>query len=124
MQLVNRVPAADVIPTDLITCQTHNVIGALEHRVINRDVFAQRERFAEFLIELAVAERRQSGKNTGGLRQVAAQGVDHDAGAPEKHSGVPVESLRGQVFYGGFEVRLLAKARDRRRYQRTGLRPA
>src|SRR6266436_5652096 len=99
MQLVNRVPAPDVIPADLITRQTHNVIGALEHRVINRDVFAQREDFPQVLIELAVAERRQSGKNSGGLRQVAAQGFEHYFGAPEKHSGVPIEPLGAYVFY-------------------------
>ncbi len=57
-QLVDRVPASDIVPAEIVGGEADHMRRFLEHRVIDRDVLAVRERLLQLRGEVAIGECR------------------------------------------------------------------
>src|SRR6266496_1667341 len=112
-QLVDGVPTADVVPSNVAGGKSPNLASLLDHRVIDRDVLTTRKAFLQFPKESRIAERRKRRNQSGCLRKELAQGVEHDRGFPKEHSGVPVEVASSHEPFGRRKLRLLAEFSDR-----------
>src|SRR5262245_40444332 len=109
LQLVNGVPAAHVVPSDITRGDTGDVRGPLQHGVIDRNVLAQGERLCQTRRELSRAEGGQAGKQARGFGQVQTQRIQQHGCSPEKHSRIPIEIASFQKTSRSLGVRFFSE---------------
>src|SRR5260370_32782205 len=93
-QFVDRIPTAQVVPSEVVDSKSGDIGGALEHGVIHGNVLAKREGLLQHLRESAVHERRQAGQKRGGLGQKFAQRGQQHPKLPKENSRVSKEIFR------------------------------
>ena len=102
-QFVNRVPAADVAPSEFIASQPGHVVRMFDHAEIHRNVFAERKHLSQFCRKIRVRESRQARDQRGGFRLVFPHRVKHRLGLPEEHPRVPEVMAGLQKLLRGFQ---------------------
>src|SRR5260370_41082402 len=101
-QFVDRIPTAQVVPSEVVDSKSGDIGGALEHGVIHGNVLAKREGLLQHLRESAVHERRQAGQKRGGLGLKFAQRVQQHRSLPKEHPRVPKEVSGFDISYAVF----------------------
>ena len=105
-------PAAHVVPAEIVAGHANHVIRPLQHRIVDRNILAKRKNFGDASREVLVGKRRQAGEKSRGLREVQPQTIENGRGFPEEHTGVPVEVPGADELLRLFELRLLAELLD------------